>query len=159
MNRKIILLSALAVVLSLLLMRSTTTTNPARADDESPTAARIVPVEANMYDFMEGVFQQPYRRLKQVMAAEPTDQQGWKTIQSESLILAEGGNLLLVRNLEVDADKWTEFSVAVREDGAQLFKAAKQKDFAGSKKAYEAMLTHCNACHKQFDDGKNQLAP
>jgi cytochrome c553 len=159
MSRKIVLLSSLAVVLSLLLMRFTGTTNPARADDASPTAVRIVPVEANMYDFMEGVFQQPYRRLKEVMAAEPTDQQGWKTIQSESLILAEGGNLLLVRNLEVDADNWTEFSVAVREDGAQLFKAAKQKDFVGSRKAYESLLTHCNACHKQFDEGKNQLAP
>jgi hypothetical protein len=157
MNRKLIFLPALAVV-SFLLMRLTTTTNPIRADEKSPAAVTNVPVETNMHDFMEGMFQGTYRRLKPAMAAEP-DRQGWKTIRSESLILAEGGNLLLVRKPEKDVGKWTEFSVAVRENGAQLYKAAKQKDFAGSRKAYEAMLTQCNACHKHFDDGKNQLAP
>ncbi len=159
MNRKVILLSALAVGLFLLLMRFTTTANPVRADDKPPAAPTIVPVEVTMHDFMEGVFQGPYRRLKTAMAAEPTAGPGWKTIRSEALILAEGGNLLLARKPEKDVEKWAEFSVAVRESGAQLFKAAKQKDFARSQKAYEAMLTHCNACHKHFDDGKNQLTP
>jgi len=159
MNRRITLLSALAVVLSLLLMRFTTTTNSIRADDKSPTAPTIVPVDATMHDFMEGLFQGPYRRLKVAIAAEPADRQGWKAIRSESLVLAEGGNLLLVRKPEKDAAKWVEFSLAVRESGAQVYKAAKQKDFAGSRKAYESMLTHCNACHKQFNEGKNQLDP
>jgi hypothetical protein len=159
MNRRIILVSALAVLLSLLLMRLATSTKSVRADDKSPAAVTNVPVETNMHDFMEGVFQGPYRRLKPAIAAEPADRQGWKTIRSESLILAEGGNLLLFRKPEKDVEKWAQFSVAVRDSGAQLYSAAKQKDFASSRKAYESMLTHCNACHKHFDDGKNQLAP
>jgi hypothetical protein len=159
MNRQIILLSAPAVVLSLIVMRCATTENPVRADDKAQAAATIVPVDVNMHDFMEGIFQGTYRRLKPAMAAEPTDRQVWKTIRSESLILAEGGNLLLVRKPEKEVGKWVEFSVAVRESGAQLYKAAQLKDFAGAKKAYELMLTQCNACHKHFDEGKNQLAP
>jgi hypothetical protein len=159
MNCKMIFLSALAVVLCLALMRLTTSPDPVRADEKSPAAATNVPVETNVKDFMEGVFQGPYRRLKPAMAAEPADRQGWKTIRSESLILAEGGNLLLVRKPEKDLDKWVEFSVAVRENGGQLYKAAKQKDFPATRKAYESMITQCNACHKHFDEGKNQLAP
>ena len=159
MNRKTVFLLALAVGFASLSVRSKSS-NSARAEDKpAAAAATIVPVDANMHDFMEGVFQGPYRRLKTAMATEPTDKSGWKTIRSEAIILAEGGNLLLTRKPEKDVEKWVEFSVAVRETGSALRKAARQNDFAASKKAYESMLTHCNACHKHFDDGKNQLAP
>jgi hypothetical protein len=126
---------------------------------DNPAKTTAVPVDITMHDFMEGVFQGPYRRLKAAIANEPKDNAGWKAVRSESLILAEGGNLLLLRKPEKDADKWAEFSTASRDAGAELFKAAKKKDFTASKKAYETMLTHCNACHKQFDNGKNQLEP
>ncbi len=129
---------------------------PARGADKAPAP---VPVPTSMHDFMEGVFQGPYRRLKVVMAAEPKDNAGWKAIRGEALILAEGGNLLLFRKPEKDADEWTKYSVASRDAGADLFKAAKAKDFPAAKKSYEAMLGQCNACHKKFDNGKNQLVP
>jgi hypothetical protein len=48
-------------------------------------------------------------------------------------MLAEGGNLLLVRKPEMDVDKWVEFSVAVRESGSDLRKAARKNDFTGSR--------------------------
>jgi hypothetical protein len=137
-------------------VRSTRFLNEA---DNPPAKNSPMPTDASMHDFMEGVFQGPYRRLKVAIAAEPKDNAGWKVIRSEALILAEGGNLTLLRKPEKDTDKWTEYSIASRDAGAELFKAAKKKDFAESKKAYEKMLTSCNACHKQFDNGKNQLMP
>ncbi len=129
---------------------------PARDADKAPA---LVPVPTSMHDFMEGVFQGPYKRLKLVMIAEPKDNAGWKAIRGDALILAEGGNLLLLRKPEKDADEWTKYSVASRDAGADMVKAAKAKDYPASKKAYEAMLNHCNACHKKFDNGKNQLVP
>ncbi|MBY0456674.1 MAG: hypothetical protein K2V38_05000, partial [Gemmataceae bacterium] len=36
----------------------------------------VKPVPVNMHDFMEGVFQSPYKRLKTAMAAEPKDAAG-----------------------------------------------------------------------------------
>lgn len=127
--------------------------------DNPPANNMPMPTDTSMHDFMEGVFQGPYRRLKAAIANEPKDNAGWKTIRSEALILAEGGNLLLLRKPEKNTEKWNEYSIASRDAGAELFKAAKKKDYAESKKAYEKMLTSCNACHKQFDDGKNQLMP
>ena len=128
----------------------------ARAEEKPPAP---VPVDTNMHDFMEGVFQAPYRRLKAGLAAEPKDAAGWKAVRSDALILAEGGNLLLLRKAPKDAAEWAKHSAASRDSGADLFKAAKAKDFAAARKAYEAMLGHCNACHKKFEDGKHILAP
>jgi len=117
------------------------------------------PVEKSMHEFMEYVFQPAYKRLKPLMAAAPADNVGWKGIKGESMVLAEGGNLLLGRLPEKEGAAWAELSVAVRETGGQLYQAAKKKDFAAAKEHYEAMLKKCNACHRKFDNGKHQLAP
>ena len=119
----------------------------------------LVPVDTNMHDFMEGMFQSPYRRLKEAIASEPKDNNGWKAIRSDLLILAEGSNLLILRKQEKDQAKWDEYSVASKQAGEIAFKAAKQKNFSESRKAYESMLIHCNDCHKAFANGKHQLAP
>ncbi len=129
------------------------------AAPETPAKTDLAPTEATMHDFMEGVFQGSYRRLKSGIAVEPKDNAGWKIIRSEAVALAEGSNLILLRKPEKGADKWVEYSIASRDAGAEVYKAAKKKNYADAKKAYEKMLTACNACHKQFDDGKNQLGP
>ena len=132
---------------------------PAIAIPTYSIATELVPVDTNMHDFMEGMFQAPYRRLKESIAAEPKDNNGWKAIRSDLLILAEGSNLLLLRKQEKDQPKWDEMSLASKQAGEMAFKAAKIKNFAESRKAYESMLVHCNHCHKVFANDKHQLAP
>lgn len=147
------LCTSLAVAgLSFLLQTSAAEPTEAAVDE-------IRPLDVNMHDFMEGVFQSPYRRLKVAMEKEPADAQGWKALRSDALILAEGSNLLLVRKPEKDVADWLKYSNASRDAGAEIIKAAKQKDFAVSKEAYAQMLEHCNACHKQFEKGRHILQP
>jgi len=129
----------------------------AMAADGDGTAP--VPVPVSMHDFMEGVFQAPYRRLKISMAEAPKEPAGWKALRSDALILAEGGNLLLHRLPDNDADLWVKFSTSSRDAGAEVVKAAKAKDFPGARKAYELMLNHCNDCHRKFENGKHILEP
>jgi hypothetical protein len=117
------------------------------------------PLDVNMHDFMEGMFQVPYRRLKVAMEKEPADPSGWKALRSDALILAEACNLLLIRKPEKDVPDWIMYSVASRDAGADVIRGAKLKDFAASKEAYIRMLDHCNACHKQFENGKHILKP
>jgi hypothetical protein len=66
---------------------------------------------------------------------------------------------LLLRKSAKDPANWDAYSVAVRDTAGQLYKAARAKDFAASRKAYEQMLVNCNRCHKQFAGGKHMLAP
>lgn len=117
------------------------------------------PVEDDMHEFMEYLFQPTYKRLKAVMAAEPADNAAWKAIKADSLILAEGGNLLLIRAPKDNAGSWNQHSAAVRDHGGQFYRAAQQKDFAKATGSYKTMLTHCNACHQEFAEGKYQLTP
>jgi len=132
---------------------------PTQARSVSLADPQMKPLDVNMHDFMEGLFQAPYRRLKVSMAKEPGDNAGWKQLRSDTLILAEGCNLLLTRLPEKDGEDWVTHSVASRDAGAEVYSAAKQKDYAKSRSAYEKMLTHCNACHKQFENGKHILEP
>ncbi|QDT90197.1 cytochrome c [Gimesia algae] len=117
------------------------------------------PVEPDMHEFMEYVFQPTYKRLKRAMAAEPADRNAWKTIKTDSLILAEGGNLLLLHDPGKNRTEWDAHSVQVRKAGGQLYKSAKAKDFKAAQMHYQSMLKNCNACHQQFADGKHQLKP
>ena len=119
----------------------------------------VEPVESDTHEFMEYVFQPTFKRLKPVMAAAPADNAAWKAIKADALILAEGGNLLLIRQPKEDAADWVTHSLQVRVFGGQLYRAAKAKDYTKAQKHYESMVKNCNACHKQFADGEHILTP
>lgn len=143
-------------ILVLALVVSTTSRTKA---EPPPAQGQPQPVEKDMHEFMEYVFQPTYKRLKPLMATAPSDNSGWKGIKADSLSLAESGNLLLSRVPDKDGDKWVEWSIAVRVSGGELYQAAKKKDFPLARKHYETMLTKCNACHTHFADGEHQLSP
>jgi len=124
---------------------------------QEPPAAEAV--ETDMHEFMEYVFQPSFKRLKPAMATQPNDNATWKTIKSDSLILAEAGNLLLDRRPNKQTEDWVKHSVQVRNFGGHLYRAAKAKDYVAARKQYATMITHCNACHQQFAGGEHILTP
>mgnify|MGYP002623403585 FL=1 len=134
-------------------------TSPATQAAAAAAQNGIEPVEPDMHEFMEHVFQPTFKRLRTAMAAEPADNAVWKAIKADSLILAEGGNLLLMRTPTDDAADWAKHSVHVRDFGSHLYRAAKTKDFPAARKGYESMVTNCNACHHQFAGGEHILKP
>lgn len=127
--------------------------------DEKPADNGPVIVEDSMHEFMEYVFQPTYKRLKITMAAAPKNNTGWKAMKSDALILTESCNLLFPRTPDEDGADWKKHSVASRTNGAELYEAARAKDFDKATGAYKAMLESCNACHRQFEDGKHILTP
>jgi len=131
----------------------------AYAQDAPSAKPSVASVEKDMHEFMEYVFEPTYNRLKAHMATEPADTPAWKGIKSDSLILAESGNLLLGRLPEEGGADWMQFSVQVRDLGGQLYQAAKKKDYRSARQHYTTMLTKCNACHEKFAGGEHQLAP
>lgn len=117
------------------------------------------PVEDSMHEFMEYVFQPTYLRLKASMATAPADNKGWKAVKSDALILAESCNLLFARKPDQHGEDWTKHAAAAKTYGGKLYNAAKEKNFEGAATAYISMINNCNACHKQFEDGKHILQP
>ncbi len=155
-NQLIASAAMLVAIASFLLWSSVTATKAAPASKKSDAGQ---PVEPDMHEFMEYVFQPTYKRLKTVMAAEPSDNQAWKSIKADSLILAEGGNLLLIRQPEKKAADWVNHAEQVRNSGGEFYRAAQAKDFKKAKQHYESMLKNCNSCHQQFAHGEHQLTP
>jgi hypothetical protein len=136
--------------------------NAAAATNGAETAAvadEIEPVEDSMHEFMEYVFQPAYLRLKENLREEPRNNREWKPLKSDALILAESCNLLFGRKPEQDAADWVRHAVAARNDGAAVYKAAGERDFGATVAAFKTMLNSCNACHRQFEDGKHILQP
>ena len=131
----------------------------AGAPDAKVAAIMPRPVANDMHHFMEYVFEPNYKRLKAGMADEPKSKKAWKAIKGDALTLAECANLLLIRVPDEGADEWRKLSVAVRSHGDELYQAARKSNYASARNAYRNMLTKCNACHKQFADGKHQLQP
>ncbi len=129
----------------------------ATADDKS--AAKPEPVVESMHQFMEYVFEPNYKLLHTAMTEAPKDKAGWKPVKAASMMLAEGGNLLLMRLPDENADSWKKLSVAVRQHGGDLYAAARASDYDVAYQHYVVMLNNCNECHKQFADGKYQLEP
>lgn len=132
---------------------------PAAVRAASAAKERIEAVEPDMHEFMEYYFEPSFKRLKAAMADAPTSNAGWKPIKAEGMLMAEGGNLLLVRLPEDDASDWAKHSTAVREDGGNLYRAAKAKDYSQARQHYESMVKNCNACHHQFAGGEHILEP
>jgi len=122
-----------------------------------PAADGPVVVESSMHEFMEYVYQPTYLRLKANMAKVSADPAPWKELKADALILAESGNLLLMRGPDENRADWNRHSVATREMAAELYKAARAEDAGKAKMAYTELITRCNACHDDFADGKHQL--
>ena len=131
----------------------------ARAAETCSAQTKPQPVVDSMHQLMEYVFELPYERLKEQMAEEPKDKSGWKIVKSDSLILAEAENLLLMRGPEQGTQEWNTLSVATRDLGGKLYQAARQRDYKTARQHYAAMVAKCNACHVKFADGKHQLEP
>lgn len=152
-----VILVAVVLVGSLAVMSVSRPTTAVAAAPTTPSGPQ--PVEPDMHEFMEYVFQPTYKRLKLSIAGEPADNNGWKGIKADALILAEGGNLLMLRTPKKDAAAWNEISADVRASGAGLYQSAKSKDYMSARQHYEVMLKKCNACHDKFADGEHQLSP
>ncbi|MCA9176638.1 MAG: hypothetical protein KDB14_19250 [Planctomycetales bacterium] len=122
-------------------------------------AVEPAPVEDDMHEFMEYMFEPAFKRVRTAMASEPADRGGWKAIKGDSLVLAEACNLLLSRGPEEKGDEWKKLAAVVRGHGSDFYGAAKKRDFAAARKSYESMVASCNKCHQIFADGEHQLTP
>lgn len=151
-----LLLTGISVAVAWVLQPGGSLVQEAHADD---VVVQVKPVEEDMHELMEYVFEPPYKRLKAALASPPTEKSVWKSIKSDSLILAEAGNLLIGRTSEDSLDVWNQYAEATRTTGSLLYSAAKKGDAAEARRSWEGLLQSCNACHEQFAGGEHLLEP
>ena len=75
----------------------------------------------------------------------PGDDKEWTEARRSALILAESGNLLMMRNRSAG---WTADARLLTDAGAAAYKAADAKDTKALAAAADRFDTSCTTCHK-----------
>lgn len=133
--------------------------NRGKAEGESEGAPKLDPVESDMHEFMEYAFGPIFEQLKASLREAPAEGKDWVPVKAYSLVLAENGNLLMMRPSEDDVEGWNRMSAEMRDQGRLLYQAAKKRNYADARKQYEALVTKCNACHEEFAGGEYLQEP
>ena len=80
----------------------------------------------------------------------PRDDKEWMAVQRASILLAESGNVLMMRGRARDQGEWMKSARMLVDAGAAAYKAARAKD-ANALRALDAPLNaSCVSCHTQY---------
>lgn len=120
------------------------------ATKEKP--ARTLEPVAETKLLMEGLANPNLRGLGKLLRDKPKDAEAWGFARGQALLIAETGNLLLIRppKTATGEDRWMTHATELREAGAALARAAAAKDYAKSRSALAGTANACNRCHQAF---------
>jgi hypothetical protein len=100
---------------------------------------------------MEGLAHANYRSLQRLLAKEPADRDTWVFLRGQALIVAETGNLLLLRPPRNSGrDTWMKLAMDMRSKAGNLARQAAGRDYVRAQVGLDSLATSCNNCHKTF---------
>ncbi len=114
-------------------------------------STRLEPV-AETKLLMEGIADPNARGLARLLADKPREAEAWVFVRGQSLLLAELGNLLLLRPPKTRAaeDAWMAHAAELRGYATTLARAAAAKDYLAARSALADVANTCNRCHQTF---------
>lgn len=116
-----------------------------------PAAPRLEPV-AETRLIMDGLANPNFKGVDRLLRAEPADADAWQIARGQALLLAETGNLLMLRPPKgPDAESaWISRATELREAAGKLARTAAARDLVRSRQALDAVAATCNRCHETF---------
>ncbi len=107
---------------------------------------------AETHLLMEGLADPNFHGLERLLAEKPAEAQAWAFARGRALLLAETGNLLMLRPPKGTQAQpiWFQRAIDLRRQATELAQALAKKDFPGSRAALVEMANSCNRCHQAF---------
>jgi hypothetical protein len=104
---------------------------------------------------MEGLAGANMRGLAKLLKDKPTEAEAWNFARGQSLLLAETGNLLMMRppRTQTAQETWMTHSTSLRDTATALARAAAAKDYSKARSALASVANVCNRCHQAFQVG------
>jgi hypothetical protein len=101
---------------------------------------------------MEGLTLPNYRAVeKHLQGKGPADVDTWMFARGQALLIAETGNLLLLRPPRNDGrDNWMRRAMDMRQSAGALARRLGNRELAGSRTALLGLAQKCNDCHQTF---------
>jgi hypothetical protein len=132
------------IVLVVAAMAPTQTPKPAKPP------VRLEPV-AETRLLMEGLAQANFSGLERTLKQKPTDNEAWTFARGQALLIAESGNLLMIRPPKNQGETaWMDHSRELRDSAMGLAKTVAARDYEGSRSALGDVAVACNKCHQTF---------
>ena len=111
---------------------------------------RLEPV-AETRLLMEGLAHANFRGLERLLSQKPADVQTWTFARGQALLIAETGNLLLLRPPKTDGQSaWMDSATELRERATRLARHAAARDPDRCRQALAELAGTCNHCHQSF---------
>lgn len=128
---------------------------PAARSQPGKGAARPVPKPEPVADtklLMEGLAGANMRGLSKHLRDKPADAEAWAFTRGQALLLAETGNLLLIRppRSGTAQDTWAGHAADLRDGAEKLARTAAAKDYPRARSALAGVANVCNRCHQAF---------
>jgi cytochrome c556 len=104
---------------------------------------------------MNGLADPNFKGVGKLLKDEPTDPEAWEFARARALLVAETGNLLLMRPPKArDAEaSWMTHASGLREAAAGLARDIAARNYVKSRAALAAVANECNRCHHTFRVG------
>jgi cytochrome c556 len=101
---------------------------------------------------MEGLAGANFHGLEGLLKKEPADAEAWAFARGQALLLAETGNLLLIRppRTPEGQDAWFRHATDLRDAASALARSAGSQDFTRSRAGLADVANSCNRCHQTF---------
>jgi hypothetical protein len=126
---------------------------PARPQGKLRTQPKLEPI-AQTRVLMVGINAPYFQGLDQILREKPANDDAWGAVSAQALLIAENGNLLLLRPPkgadEPTTDKWNQRAVDLRTAATQLAQDAEDEDYQRCRTALINLAKTCNRCHEAF---------
>jgi hypothetical protein len=100
---------------------------------------------------MEGLLQANFRGLERNLRQRPADVETWAFVRGQALLIAETGNLLMLRPPKsAGQDVWMEFAGELRDRATRLAQQAAARDADRCRQGLVELAGTCNRCHQTF---------
>jgi hypothetical protein len=120
---------------------------------KAPTTAFVPKFEvlAETRLIMEGLAHSNYRSLQRLLRNKPADHDTWVFARGQALIIAETGNLLLLRPPRSNGrDTWMKLAMDMRGQAGNLARQAAARDHVRAQVGLDSLAASCNRCHTTF---------
>lgn len=100
---------------------------------------------------MDGLAQPNYQGLERSLAQKPADAEAWAFARGQALLLAETGNLLMLRPPRSEGrDVWMERAADLRAVAVKVARSASSRDYDQARSQLPSVAMMCNRCHRAF---------
>lgn len=86
----------------------------------------------------------------------PQTDRDWETLEVQALMLAESGNLLMMKERAKNQGQWMKDARALVDAGMAAAKATRTRDMQAVMALNEQIVNSCVSCHTKYPSGRHE---